>query len=532
MTRADGTGQSALRMQTIRHRYRFSFLLLPVTLAACAHRYADLSQSDSHDAPPPVRTVPNADATAAVRADRSKPKPSTIPLAALQTTGGEPPMPPCTKLADGPRQPAGGDDELIILISAVETDKPALTLPELERIALESNPSLMQLAAVVEKARGIHEQVGLYPNPSVGYSASEVGNEGKAGQQGGYVGQTIVTGGKLQLSQDVACWNIQEMSWEYQAQRLRVQNDVRRRYYDVIGAQRRITISAELVKVAEAGANIAQQLWKAKQTSKADVLQAKIDLNRVRIIQQNAKFDYDAAWRQLTAVLGQPHMKPQPLAGSLSGPAPKWDWEGAWDKLVGGSPQLEAARARVQRARAAIKRQEVQPIPNLNTQVSVQQDANSGYTIAGVQVGVPLPVFNRNQGNIRVAQAEYHRTLRDVQRLELQLRDGLAGAFRNYRQAEYQVGRYEKGILDNARESLTLTEQSYKAGQVSFLRVLTARRTFFEANLRYVEALIALRQANVVIDGYVLTGGLTSVPDIANRTLSGTGQRGQSLSGQ
>jgi cobalt-zinc-cadmium efflux system outer membrane protein len=427
---------------------------------------------------------------------------------------------------------AGPHDAANVVPAAAEAEKPSLTLAELEQIALESNPTLMQLAAVVDKARGIHEQVGLYPNPSVGYSASEIGNEGKAGQQGGFIGQTIVTGGKLRLNRDVACWNIQELSWEYQAQRLRVQNDVRRRYYDVIGSRRRMAIAADLLKVAEAGAKIAEQLLKAKQASKADVLQARIDLNRVRIIQQSAKIDYDAAWRRLTAVLGRPTMSPQPLAGTLTGAVPSWKWDSAWEKLAGGSPQIQAARSRVQRALMEIRRQEVQPIPNLNTQLSVQQDAGTGDTIAGVQIGVPLPVFNRNQGNIRVAQSEYHRTIRDVQRLELQLRDGLATAFRNFRQAENQVARYEQGILDNARESLKLTEESYEARQVSFLRVLTARRTYFEANLQYVEALIALRQASVVIDGFVLTGGLTDVPDIASRPFSGLGQRGQALSGQ
>ena len=119
-----------------------------------------------------------------------------------------------------------------------------------------------------------------------------------------------------------------------------------------------------------------------------------------------------------------------------------------------------------------------------------------------------------------------------MQRLELQLRDRLATAFRNFQQAKYQVDQYEKNILSNAEESRKLTEAVYKAGQVNFLRVLTARRTYFEANLRYVDALIFLRKASVIIDGFVLTGGLTDVPDIGSRALNGLGQRGQALSGQ
>jgi outer membrane protein, heavy metal efflux system len=527
----------AVGMQSVRQRSRFAVLLLPVTLAACAHQYADLAPSDAPSTPAPsVRAMPGAGLTAAPQVPDADPEPPSIRLASRNEAGSEKPMPPCARLVSGRLESEVGGQRSEVTTAdhspLTSPDKHGLTLAELEQMAFESNPSLMQLAAVVDKARGIHEQVGLYPNPSVGYSASEIGNEGRAGQQGGYIGQTIVTAGKLRLNRDVASWNIQELSWEYQAQRLRVQNDVRRRYYDVIGVERRIKIAADLLKVAETGAKIAEQLFKAKQASKADVLQAQIDLNHVRIIQQNAQIAYAAYWRRLTAVLGRPRMSRQTLAGTLSGDVPSWEWEPAWEKLVGSSPQLQAARSRVQRARMEIQRQEAQPIPNLNTQLAVQQDANSGYTIAGVQIGVPLPVFNRNQGNIRVAQAEYQRTFRDVQRLELQLRDALATAFRNFQQAKYQVARYEKGILDNARESLKLTEQSYEARQVSFLRVLTARRTYFEANLQYVQALIALRQASVVIDGYVLTGGLTDVPDIASRPFSGLGQRGQALSGQ
>ena len=407
-----------------------------------------------------------------------------------------------------------------------------LKLSDLESIALESNPSLKQLAAVVEKARGIHEQVGLYPNPVVGYSGTEIGNEGSAGQQGGFLGQTIVTGNKLKLNREVASWNIQEFSWVYQAQRHRVLNDVRLRYYDVLGAQQQLKITGELLKVAEEGVKIAEQLRKAKQTSKADVLQARVDRNQIRIIRRNAQYAYDAAWKRLAALLGRPKFVARPLDGKLSEQAPKREFQTLFDTLLAESPQMQAIRARIQGARLAIDRQEAQPIPNLLTQIGVAHDYSSGDTITNLQIGIPLPVFNRNQGNIRLAQAEYQRAYRNAERLQLQLRDQLAVAYRRFQQAKYQTDQYKNYILKDAKESLTLTEESYKGGQINFLRVLTARRTYFEANLRYVEALIALRQANVVIDGFVLTGGLTDVPDIGSRALNGLGQRGQALGGQ
>lgn len=408
----------------------------------------------------------------------------------------------------------------------------AFTLADLETMALESNPSLKQLAFVVEKARGIHEQVGLYPNPTVGYFGDEMRDTGSAGMHGGFISQTFVTANKLKLNRDVASWNVQELSWEYQAQRRRVLNDVRLRYYDLLGAQRRLSIADDLLNVAGQGAKIAEQLREAKQASQADVLQAEIDLNEIRIIKRNAEFELQATWKRLAAVLGRSDLPRREIAGALAGAESKRDWETLYGTLLQESPQLQAARSRVHGARMAICRQEVQPIPNILTQTRVGHHLEDGGTMAGVQIGVPLPLFNRNQGTLRVAHGEYQRAIRDAERLELQLRDRLATAYRNFQQAEYQVERYEQDILAKARENLKLTEEAYKGGQLSFLRVLTARRSYFEANLRYIESLIALRQAAVIVDGYVLTGGLAEVPDVGSGALNGLDQRGQTLSDQ
>src|SRR5262245_26757806 len=77
----------------------------------------------------------------------------------------------------------------------------ALTLGDLEAMALRGNPTLAQAAAQVAASRGKAPQAGLYPNPTVGYVGDQMGAEGTAGElQGGFVQQTIVTAGKLRLS--------------------------------------------------------------------------------------------------------------------------------------------------------------------------------------------------------------------------------------------------------------------------------------------------------------------------------------------
>src|SRR6266852_3402143 len=79
-----------------------------------------------------------------------------------------------------------------------------VTLEQVEKVAQESNPTLRQADAEIRAANARRQQAGLYPNPTVGYTADEIrGGSVGGGKQGFFVQQTIVTAGKLRLSQDV-----------------------------------------------------------------------------------------------------------------------------------------------------------------------------------------------------------------------------------------------------------------------------------------------------------------------------------------
>ena len=144
------------------------------------------------------------------------------------------------------------------------------------------------------------------------------------------------------------------------------------------------------------------------------------------------------------------------------------------------------------------------------------------------QIGIPLPVHNRNEGNIAAAQAEFCRASQDVRRTELSIESRLAEAIIEFESASAAVDQYHLEILPRAKETLSLAEQAYKAGEFDFLQVLVARKTFFDANLEFVTSQLNLAKASVLLDGQVLTGGLDSTRD----TEFDSGLRDQALSGQ
>ncbi|MFH5804642.1 TolC family protein [Alienimonas sp. DA493] len=407
-----------------------------------------------------------------------------------------------------------------------------LTLAEIEAAALSANPTLSGAAAAVDKARGIYTQVGLYPNPTVGYTSEEIGEGGSAGQHGVFASQTFVTADKLKLNRAVESWEVERLRWRTEAQRLRVVNGVRRQYYVALGAQRRLELAEELVDLAEEGVAAAEQLFEAGEVARPDVLQVEIQLGEVNIVRRDAELEFEGAWQRLMALAGMPSRPVGRLDGELEGPVAEHDFDALFAELLAASPELAAARARVSRARTAICRQQAQPVPNVQTQAAVTYGFGGDEPIGGVQVGLPLPVFNDNRGNVAAAVADLHRATADLRRLELDLRARLADALRDYRRAANRVARYTEDVLPAARENLALTEEGYRQGEFDIVRVFTARRSFFEANLARVAALADARTSEVAVDGLLLVDALGEIPDAGGENLQGVGLRDLALGGQ
>jgi cobalt-zinc-cadmium efflux system outer membrane protein len=384
----------------------------------------------------------------------------------------------------------------------------ALSLADLEELALENNPTLAVARANVAAARGRQVQAGLCPNPVIGYSGMEMGDDGTAGMQGGFIGQQFVTGGKLRYARAVAGVEVQRFRSIFDAQELRVLNDVRLRFYDALVARQQVELTSELADVSRQLVASSQQLLEARQLSENDLLQAEIEAEEIRILANNAENQRNQAWRRLAAAVGVPMLEETDLIGDLTGNIASYDWQESYADLLSRSPEVAAAQARIRATQLAIQRARRENIPNVDVMASVHEMTTDGDTVAGVQVGIPIPILNRNQGNILAAEAGLMAARNDARRVELQLQERLAMAFRNYADARQQAERYQREILPRAQKSLDLVTRGYREGQVDYLILLTSQRTYIRANLAYLSTLAELWQAATLIEGQMLSGSL------------------------
>jgi cobalt-zinc-cadmium efflux system outer membrane protein len=400
-----------------------------------------------------------------------------------------------------------------------------------EGLAIERNPTMHQARAAVEAACGRQLQSQLYPNPTIGYVGSEIGNEGRAGQQGFTLSQEIVRGNKLRLASTAAAFEREQIETHLEIQFWRLRNTVRSLYFETLVSQETTRLMDELQSIAQKAEEIARQRERAGEGTLADVLQTQIELEQVRLQAASALNNQLAIWKRLAAVVGQPNLPLEQLHGSLEFDPPDREESGTLAGIVSSSPEIQMAKTGVLKAEAALARARAEPVPNVTLEAGTQYDYASRDTIVGLGLALPIPLNDRNQGNVIAAASELRRARHEIDRVHLAIADRYATAFGQYRNALQYVNRYgvrlaesevteilaSKGeerqraldahpqIVPRAQLALALATEGWQRGEFNYLQVLTAQRSLTQVRLGYVRALGELRQSLVALDGYLLS---------------------------
>jgi cobalt-zinc-cadmium efflux system outer membrane protein len=400
-------------------------------------------------------------------------------------------------------------------------------IADFERLALERNPTLRQAAAQVEAAMSRSFQAGLYPNPIVGYTAEQIGAFGEVNPtpagvtasrkrtpgelQGGFVQQEIVTGGKLRLSRSKFAEEANAARFQADAQRLRVLNGVRTRYFEVVAAERLIAIHRDLTRINDDAVRTTEELVNVGQANEPDLLQAKVEARRARVALRNAENRYRGSWVALIALAGAPELAPAHLDDrGLEASAPPLDFDATLANLLRSSPEILAARSEIRRSQLMVRRERAEPIPNVTIQAVVGRNYEFNITTAGVQASIPLPVWNRNQGTVREAQSDLARDHAELDRTALSLRHRLADASTRYEDARQSVEDFREESLPLARRAFEVQSRSFRERRSAYPQVLVAQRTYVSLNQEYVQSLLELRRAEIEIGGMLLLDGLAT----------------------
>ena len=421
-------------------------------------------------------------------------------------------MQPCLAFAQAPPQPAGAA---------------AVTLAELEKLAVQANPTMAAARAVVDAARARARQAGAWPNPVIGYVADDLALKGSVtpqGKHGFFVEQSIPLGGKLKLSADVFDRSVVEAQAHVDLQERRILTTVRTLFYELLTAERRITVHERLAALGSEATGVTAQLFNIGAADRPDYLESEIEARRVQLELNGARNRSFALREMLAAAVGRPADTLGRLSGTIDGAIPELERDATIQDLIERSPQVRAARAAVTRAQAvtALARRTTSPDLFLKGgalyNLKPGPDPGRGVGWEGeVEAGLSIPLFNRNQAGVAAARADETVAQAEVTRVQLSLRTQAAGEFATYLTALRAAEAYRAEIIPRAEQAYTLYLARYKEMSAAYPQVLVSQRTLFDMAREYLEHLEAAWRSALRLQGLLVGDGLDMPADAGMR---------------
>jgi outer membrane protein, heavy metal efflux system len=380
-----------------------------------------------------------------------------------------------------------------------------LDLAQLWRMARRHHPELQEAAADVEVARGQALQARTYPNPRLAYQQDTIGSRiARQGNATVLMNQEIVTAGKRRLDQAVAERETDVSVLALRGRRFDVLTRVRRAYYETLNLQETLRVQQQTLAALEAGLKATRQLVEQARTRPAtDLLALEGLIEEARINQAKTQTQLAAAWKQLAAEVGAPDLERPGTLVERATVLPAGDVEELTALVLNGHSSLVHARLEADSARLAWQRARAEAVPNVTVGAGYSLD-NTDQTAGGlVNVELALPFWDRKQGQIRQAEARYHKAQAAVRSAELRLRREVIDAWARYQSSRQQIDRLDAEVLPRLQKRLDLLRQGLQAGaaQVSFSDVLMTEQSLLSSRLTRAEARRELWRAVADLQG-------------------------------
>lgn len=364
-------------------------------------------------------------------------------------------------------------------------NRQSLGIEELTSLALENNPGIREAIAVVQSLHGKQLQVGLRPNPQVGYISADMGEEGTAGQQGAFLSQTLIRGGKLSLNRSVVSQEINaaETNVEIISQQLRV--EVQQRFTDLLVAKEKVRVVKDFERQFDKSARVSQTLFKEQEISKIANLRTQLQVKNINLIKARVEKEMKGASQRLIAVVfpGRDIQEQLDITGSIETPADVIEQDSQLATILEQSPEMVRSFAELEQSKWNLRRQMVEPVRDIQFQASLTHGNVTDDELVAVQLGMPLLINDRNQGNIMAARAKINAAEESIQKLEQDLSKRFATAWRDYQVNRTQLDQYQTDVIPAAQENLKLVEFAFQEGEMGYLDLINAQQTMLQATL-------------------------------------------------
>lgn len=396
------------------------------------------------------------------------------------------------------------------LASAAQTESKAdaitsstlhLSLDEALALFLRQNLDLITVRFGIESARAQQITAGLFPNPvlsvaTVGSFAKDQfgtpSNLSRSGQVYTQVQQLFEMAGKRG-------YRIESASFGAQSAEANFEDAIRQLSFAVKDAYYRVQLAHRRLALAEENRDRFARILEVNTIRFKKGYIAEIDLIRIRlqfvdfqsqVIQ--AVQDANAARADLRLLLRLSPTTKLELTTELEYHRVDPDISALRLVAMDTRPDIRVKRFVQSQRMADLKLAKAYRYPDLTAGGGYAFQGATGPDLQqqfGLSFGVPVPLFNRNQGGIAQAEVGFQVAEAELQKTLIQVENQVDLAYRNLLQSRQLVEAYQAGVLEDARATLTIVERAYERGGATILDLLDAARTSRLIQQNYIETL-------------------------------------------
>lgn len=380
----------------------------------------------------------------------------------------------------------------------------ALTLRHALALVLTHNPELAAVSYDIRIAEARILQAKLLPNPEAQFTSENIAgsgdySNGKRSENTLLLGQLIELGGKRRARVSEVAFGRDLAGFDYETKKREVFLKTAQDFIDVLAIQRRVTINEQLVRLANDFIPVAVKRIEAGKSSTLEKTRFDVALGSARIDLEQAKHDLVAARQRLASRWGSLKPRFASAVGDLDATPATTSFD-ALARRLAANPRLARFGSEVAQRKAALAREKAAAVPDITLSAGGRQINERNDTTAVVGFSVPLPLWNRNQGNIRAARERIDRADAEQAAAAAALQTELSEGYENLERARAAILILRENVLPGADDALKATTEGYEAGRFSYLDILDARRTTRAARIQYLQAITDYHKALHVIE--------------------------------
>ena len=392
--------------------------------------------------------------------------------------------------------------------SAAAAAAEPLSLAKAIELALEGNPEVAAAKRQWEATEGQVLQGRSRPNPELAYSLEDT--RSKTRTQSWQLNLPVELGGKRAARTKAAEKTREQAQAQLAELQATVRANVAAAYFDVLTAQERLVLARDSAALAKSSTDTVSKRVAAGKVSPVEESKARVAEAGVRVELAQAASEQRNALSRLFALLGRIDAPYTVLEGKAEN-LPSVPSLADLQPLISSAPGVVLARIEVDRREALTALEQSKRVPDVTVSVGMQRSNETQRNVLLFGVSVPLPVFDRNQGNLLEALKLEDKARDELQAATVRLHSEVAQARERLSTITAEVQSLQQEVLPGAKSAYDAATIGFENGKFNFLEVLDAQRTYFTAKSQYLKALGEAHRAAADIDRLL---GASMVPGL------------------